>query len=300
MKAWLNGNFVEWSDTDVPLLSHSFSRGSAIFEVIDIVSSKNGPAFFGLKEHVDRFFNSAGLTYMDLPIKRDDLIRAVIESAKINDVSSGISKFFAYYSNIEMRPVPTDPKVDIAIFTIDFNTFNISQEDLSAPVSVGISSFRKIHPETVPLHAKIVGNYANAFLATMEVMKKGYEDAILLDTMGFVAEGPTSNVFFVTHNKILTPFLRNALPGITRTAAIEALREMKYTVQEKDIRAEELATFDEAFFSSSVLKIHPIRSIDGREFGSPSPGPVTLQLIDKMDEIFEGENPLFKKWLTFV
>jgi branched-chain amino acid aminotransferase len=300
MKAWLNGDFVDWSDTDVPLLSHSFSRGSAIFEVVDIVPSKTGPAFFGLQEHIDRFFNSARLTYMDLPIKRDELINAVVETAKMNQVAAGTAKFYAYYPHIEMRTVPTNPEVHITIFAIDFKTFGISQDDLSAPVSVGISSFRKIHPETVPPHAKIVGNYANAFLATMEVMKKGYEDAILLDTMGFVAEGPTSNVFFVTGDRVLTPYLRNALPGITRTAAMEALADMKFEVQEKDIRAGEVEAFDEAFFSSSVLKIHPIRSIDGHALGNTCPGPVTCRLMDKMGEIFEGENELFKKWLTFV
>jgi branched-chain amino acid aminotransferase len=145
-----------------------------------------------------------------------------------------------------------------------------------------------------------VGNYANAFLATMEVRKKGYEDALLLDTMGFVAEGPTSNVFFAAGNEVHNPYLRNALPGITRSAAIEALREMRFDVQERDIRVAELASYDEAFFSSSVLKIHPIRSIDGLALGSTCPGPVTLRLEEKMDEIFEGENQAFAKWLTIV
>ncbi|MCP4754132.1 MAG: hypothetical protein GY866_24870 [Proteobacteria bacterium] len=300
MKAWLNGNFVDWNEINVSPLSHSFSRGFAIFEVVDIVPTLKGSALFGLKQHVTRFFNSARLVDMELPLGKDDLIQAVVETAYENKVSAGISKFFAYYPDIELRLVPEVPKASIAIYSIDFKDFDIDPQEWSKPKTAGISSFRKNHPESVPPHAKVAGNYVNPYLAQMDVLKKGYDEAILLDTMGFVAEGPTCNTFFIKNRKVTTPNLRSALPGITRLAAIEALREMKYVVEEKDIRPEEILACDEAFFSSSVLKIDPIRSIEGRKLGDACPGPVTTVLINKMNEIYGGKIEMSRKWLTEI
>jgi len=300
MKAWLNGNLVDWSETNVSILSHSFSRGSGIFEVVDIVKTVNGPAFFGLKEHMDRFFNSARMTYMDLPMSKEELIDAVMETAKVNNVSFGTSKFFAYYPEIEMRLVPANPQVSIAIFSVDFDAFGITQEELSAPITAGISKFRKNHPETVPVHAKVVGSYVNSYLAQMEVMKRGYDDAILLDTMGFVAEGPAANIFFVDKDTVLTPYIRSALPGINRMAIIEALEEMKCSVKEKDISSDDLMSFSEAFFSSSIIKIHPVRSIEKGTLGTACPGPVTAALTNKMNDVYSGKVSTFEKWMLYL
>ena len=300
MKAWLDGQIVEESDTKVSLLSHSFSRGSAIFEVVDIVSTINGPALFGLKEHVDRFYNTAKLTYMDIPYDREQLIQSVVETAKVNRVQSGAAKFYAYYPNIELKIIPSNPTLSLTIFAIDFDEFGLKREELSAPITVGFSRHRKNHPESVPPHAKIVGNYVNSFLSTMEVKKRGYQEALLLDTMGFVAEGPSSNVFFVKNRKVMTPPLRAVLPGITRSAAIQALREMKYIVEEIDIRPDDILDCDEAFYTSSVAGIHPVRSLEGRKIGDVCPGPVTTVLTNKMKEISEGNLDAFNKWLTYI
>jgi len=300
MKAWLDGNLVEEQDTQVSLLSHSFSRGSAIFEVVDIVSTKQGPALFGLNEHVDRFYNTAKLTYMDIPINREQLIQAVGETAKINSVQSGAAKFYAYFPDIELKVIPTTPNVSLAIFAVDFDEFGIDREELSAPMTVGFSKHRKNHPESVPPHAKIVGNYVNSYLSTMEVRKRGYQEALLLDTMGFVAEGPSSNAFFIKNRKILTPHLRAVLPGITRSAVIHALREMNYVVEETDLRPDDIIDCDEAFFTSSVVGVHPVRSLEGRKIGEICPGPLTTVLINKMKEITDGNLDGFQKWLTHI
>jgi branched-chain amino acid aminotransferase len=300
MKAWLNGNLVDWNETNLSVLSHSFSRGSGIFEVVDIVKTVNGPAFFGLQEHMERFFNSARLTYMELPLSKEELITAVMETARANNISFGASKFFAYYPEIEMRLIPSNPQVSVAIFSVDFNVFGITQEELSAPISAGISKFRKNHPEAVPVHAKVVGNYVNSYLAQMEVMKRGYDEAILLDTMGFVAEGPSANIFFVAKDTVFTPYIRSALPGINRMAIMEALEEMKCPIKEKDIPVEDLMDFSEAFFSSSIIKIHPIRSIGKRALGISCPGPVTAALINKMDDVYSGKVTTFEKWMLYL
>ncbi|MCD6571567.1 MAG: branched-chain-amino-acid transaminase [Deltaproteobacteria bacterium] len=300
MKAWVNGGFIDWDKVEVSILSHSFSRGSAIFEVLDIVSTEKGPAFFGLAEHVNRFFNTADLTFMDLPITKDELTSALIETAKKNNIGYGLAKFFAYYPLIEFTAIPTNPQIDIAIFCIDFDLFGVRQEAISAPVSVGVSRFRKLHPETIPIHAKVVGNYINPFLAKAEAIKKGYEDIIMVDTSGYVAEGATSNIFFIKESTIETPTLRNALPGITRKVAIEIIKDMGYLVKETDINPETLTTYDEAFYSGSLVKIQPIKSIEGKKLGETCPGPLTKTIMDKMKKVYEGKIKKYEKWLTWI
>ncbi|MBN2223779.1 MAG: aminotransferase class IV [Deltaproteobacteria bacterium] len=300
MKAWLNGEIVPWDRITVPLLSHSFSRGSAIFEVVDVVSTVRGPALFGLAEHIERFFNSATLTFMELPLTRRELIDAVISTARENGITNGIAKFFAFYPLVEPTVIPTDPRVDVAIFCMDYDFFGLKPEERSKPARVGISSFRKIHGGTVPVHAKVVGNYVNAFLAKMEVKKKGYDDVIMLDTAGFVAEGATSNVFFVSDNKVKTPTLTSALPGITRHALIELIRDMGYVMSETDIRPEQLHDFDEGFYSGSTVKVQPIVSIDGTDLKKPCPGPVTCAVKERMNQTVRGEIEQYIKWLTMI
>ena len=298
VKAWLNGEFVDWNRTDVPLLSHSFSRGSAVFEVIDIPATKDGPAFFGAQGHVDRFFNSAQLIDMDLPLWPAELTGALVAAARENRGQEGACKFFAYYGDIELRPVPASPRVDMAIFCFDHSAFNVKQSALSAPVTVGIATRRKLHPDTVPVHAKVTGNYVNPFLAKVEVMKRGYEDVVMLDTRGYVAEGATANTFFVKDGTVLTPRLDNALPGITRTVVLEMLADMSVGIEEKDILPEEITRCDEAFFTGSLIRIKPIRSVEGHGMAAGCPGPVTAQLMALMADVYRGENEKFARWLT--
>ena len=298
MKAWVNGEYVDWDQANVSLLSHSFGRGSGIFEVVDIVSSKDGPAYFGLPQHMDRLFNTAKYSFMELPRTREEIIRIHLDVARENAVAEGAAKFFAYYPMVEFSVLPTNPQVDLALFCLDFQLFGVNPADLSAPVSAGISSFRKIHPQTVPVHAKVAGNYVNAFLAKKEVSLQGYGDVIMLDTMGFVAEGATSNVFVVKDGRVMTPSLRSALPGITRAATLDIARDLGLPAVETDVRVEDLFNADEAFYSGSIIKIQPITSVDGREFKAGSPGPVTSSISEAMKRVIAGEDSLSGKWLT--
>ena len=300
MKAWLNGQLVGLGKTNVSPLSHSFSRGSAIFEVVDITNTDRGPALFGLQEHIDRFYNSADFTFMDVPIDKDELFKAVVKTAKENKVSTGAAKFFAYYSQIEFSILPSNPKVDIAIFTVNYDLFDVKQEELSAPVAVGISSFVKIHPSVVPVHAKATGNYLNPFLSKMEMKKKGYDDVIMLDANGFVAEGATSNIFFVKGDKLFTPTTANVLPGITRASVLEIIGDLGFKVEERNIKPKEFPGVDEAFYTGSVVNVQPISAIDGAEIGNACPGPVTVAIADKMKEIYAGRVEKYNKWLTLI
>ena len=300
MKAWVNGEFLAWNEVTVPVLSHSFGRGSAVFDVVDIVPAEKSPAYFGLKEHIDRFFNSARLVSMDIPLTKEELARALIETARVNKVREGFAKFFAYYPSAEFSFVPKNRKVDIALFCTDFAFLNVTQGDHSAPVSVGISTMKKLHPETVPVQAKVAGNYVSPYLAMSEINKRGFADLIMVDTFGRVAEGGLSNIFFVKNREVKTPTLENILSGITRKAVIEVVRDMGIPMEETHIHLENLADFEEAFYTSSIVKIQPVKSIEDKILGSSCPGPITKSIIERMKAVYRGKIEKFDKWLTYI
>ena len=300
MKAWVNGEFVNWEDAKVSILSHGFSRGAAIFEVVDIVNAEKGPAFFGLEAHMNRFFNSADYMYMDLPLNVEEMIQACVDTAKENHVAYGAAKFFAYYSAIEFDVIPHDKKMDVAIFCVDFGQPQSKKLQLPEAVKVCVSSYRKSHPESVPIHAKATGNYVGGYLAKMEAREQGFDDVIFLDTMGFVAEAATANIFFVKDNRIQTPTLRSVLPGVNRMALLDILSDLPYDVKEMDVKPNDLFECDEAFFTSSVVKVMPIKSIDGVSIGNICPGPVTRAIAEKVSDVFGGRLKQFEHWLTYI
>jgi len=300
MLAWVNGEYLEWDKVTVPLLSHSFGRGSAIFEVMNIVVTKEGPAYFGLNEHIDRFFNSANLLSMTIPLTKDSLVSALIETAKMNKIKQGFAKFFAYYPLFELGLIPENNAMEVAIFCFDWAFLKLTQKDFSAPVSVGISSWKKLHPKTVPVHAKVVGHYVNSYMAKTEVMKKGYEDVLMVDTSDRVAEGGYSNLFFVKNRELQTPTLENVLSGITRKVVLNLAEDMGITTKEKDIHRQEIELFDEAFYTHTFGKIQPIRSIEGKPLGNNCPGTTTNILIEKMKDVYAGKISKYRKWLTYI
>ncbi len=295
--AWIDGKLIDWRDAQVSLLSHSFGRASAIFEVMAIMPSRNGPALFCIDEHIDRFFSSADRTYMTLPFRKDELKEAIVSTARANAVRSGLAKFFAYYPGIELGTEASD-SVSVCIFCLDYHTLGIIEDGFSGPVSVGISQFRKLHPQTAAVHAKVVGNYVNGFLAKTEVKRKGYDEALMLDTNGFVAEGPSSNIFLVKGECVETPTKENVLPGITRKVIIDVLREMGHLVKETHILPQDLLEYDEAFFSGTLRQVQPIKRIESYDLTCP--GPITLALMEKMHEVSAGTIKRYQGLLTLV
>ncbi len=300
MKAWINGDMVDWEKATVPILSHSFSRGSAVFEVLDIVKADRGAAYFGLNEHLDRFYNSAGEVFMTLPLTRCELTDALISTARENNIREGLCKFFAYYSLPELTIIPLNPRVDIAVFCTDFASLGLDPKEMSAPVSVALSPYRKPDPSSIPVHAKVTGNYVNAFLAQVEASRRGFGAALLLDPKGYIAEGAYSNIFFVKGGAVITPTLRNILSGITRMAVIEVCRAAGMAVEERDISPDEIPSFDEAFYSGSVSVIEPVKSIEKTVFTGPLPGPVTCSVKEEMLKLRRGGIDGMEHWLTFI
>ncbi len=295
MKAWHDGKIVDERDITLSPLSHSFSRGTAIFEVLELVESNRGPAIFGLGEHIERLYQSAELLFMPLQekIAAKTLPDAVCAFVRANNLSRGIIKIFAYYPKPEYSCLPSDTTISVAIFCAPLYSSEIEKHTFTAY----ISQFRKNHPECVPVHAKASGFYVNSYLALMEARRRGFDEAILLDTMGYVAEGGTSNIFIVKDGILITPTLRSILPGITRRFILEIASGFM-ECQERDITAEELLTADEVFFSNSVERIMPIYRIDDREMNIVAPGPFTVKIINAINDVIAGKHSAYTRWLT--
>jgi len=295
--AWLDGRLIDWMDVGISPLSQSFSRASAVFDVMAIAPAEKGPALICLKEHVDRFFSSAERTYMTIPFTREDIKEAIISTARVNSVRNGIAKLYAYYSDIDIGHRQPE-KVSVAVFCLDYDSLGLKPDMPGTPASVGISQYRKLHPQTAAVHAKVVGNYVNGFLARTEVRRKGYDEALMLDTSGFVAEGPTSNIFLAKGQCVETPTKENVLPGITRKVVIEVLKDMGYTVKETHILPQDLCEYDEAFFSGTLKQVQPISRIEDNKLTCP--GPVTRALIGRLNEVYSGTVERYKGLLTYI
>lgn len=280
-------------------MSHSFGRGSAIFEVISCFQTDRGTVIFRLPDHIKRLFNSAAMIYMKLPLSQKQFREAVLKTVARNKVGWGVIKLVCYYPSIEFETVPHDRRVSVAIVAIDLKRdFRFSKLGEDALATAAVSKWRKYDPTTVPVECKAAANYLSPMMAKMEVQGRGYKTPIMLDTKGYIAEGATEAFFLVRKGKIYTSTLGNILPSITRASVIEVAKSLKIQVIQKKIRPSELRTAEEAFFSSTVSKVWPIRKLERRKL--PAPGPVSKMLTDAFEEICAGKNSRFRKWLTPV
>jgi branched-chain amino acid aminotransferase len=296
---WINGKFVKFDQARVHIMSHSFARGSAIFEVMTVYDTAFGVGVFRLPEHLERLHNSARVLMMKLPYSKNKIFHAVLETVAKNRVTNGIVKLNAYYPEVGLEVIPFDKSVSFAAAAFQFGrdvTSSKFGEDQFA--SVGISKWRKAHPATVPVFAKASGSYLNPMLAKLEVRQRGFKTPILLDTSGFAAEGATESLFIVKGKKLLTPKLENILPSITRMSIFEIASDLKIPVREARITRQELLQADEAFFSSTTCKVWPISKIEKHQL--PTPGPVTAKLRDYFDLILAGKVKKYRKWFSFV
>ncbi len=301
IKAWLNGNIVDWDQVKVSPLSHGFSRGSSVFEVVGIVSTPRGPAYVCLDDHIKRFFRSLEVLGIKSPVAGKDLYSAFIELARINKVHKGIAKLFAYYSGVEFETVPHNPVVDIAMFCFDLDHLGIRDQEFIRFSHAGMSTFRKVPKECIPPHAKVSGLYVIAYMSMMDGLARGLDDVIMLDMKGNIAEGPTSNIFFATRECIETPTLRNILPGITRKMVIDIATDMGIEVIEKDIRPDDIAGYSEAFFTGTLEFVRPILEINGKKLGKSCPGPFTGAIMQEIHKIIRaGTDGKYSTWFAFI
>jgi branched-chain amino acid aminotransferase len=296
-RVWLNGKIVPWHEARVHMMCHSFARGSTIFEVISFHATSAGAVVFRLHDHVQRLLRSAELLDSALPCDHDGFCRAAADAVRSSGLQQGLIKIVGYYPQIALSIQPPRTPMDIAIFALD------PEQDLPGPGSsfaegttAGIARWRKLDPQTVPVEAKAAANYLNGMIARLDVQKRGFKEAILLDTHGFIAEGATESVFLVKDDKLMTPCLGTVLDSITRRSILQAAGHLGLKTFEGRLHPDLLLEAEEIFFANTPLKVMPVRRIEAREVGAV-PGPIEIKLAEFFRKVTAGEEPRFKDWL---
>ncbi len=297
-KYWLNGQFISESMAKVPILTHSLQYGSGIFEGIRAYETPKGPAIFRLRDHMKRFVDTAKIYRMNLGFTLEELENGVREVVKINNLKSCYIRPFAFYDDDHVGVGTTGKKVSTFIAAIPFGKY-FSEADKGLRCKV--SSWHRIDSTILPIQAKASGNYLNSVIAMHDAHESGYDEAILTDRNGYVAEGPGENIMLVKNGEIITPGRESSiLLGITRFSILKMARDMGFEVVERLIHREELYTADEIFFVGTAAEVTPVTNVDGIEIGSGSVGEITSKIRSAYFDIVQGRNPAYESWLTYL
>jgi branched-chain amino acid aminotransferase len=295
-KVWLNGDLISWRDATVPLLSHGFSRGSAIFEVFGTHEGPAGTMAFRMDEHLKRLMRSAELLEMGLGFSAEAIADAIKAVVRENRLGRGLVKILAYWGEEAVIQLVLDAPLDVAIFGVaESPELGL---DNSNPITACVSKWRKLHPETVPVAAKSCANYLNGYLARKDAVRRGYNVGIMLGTDGFLAEGSIESVFIVKDGVLKTPPAGRILSSITRMSVLQACPQSGIPVVEYPISADELYDADEMFTAHTGIKVSPIHRFGDRKL--PAPGPVTQRVMDLMDNILDFKDDRFNDWFQML
>jgi len=298
-KIWMNGSFVKWNDATVHILTHSLHYRTGVIEGIRCYKTEAGPAVFRLQEHVDRFFDSAHICQLEMPFTRDAVREAILETIRVNKIDACYIRPLAHIGYGAMGVFPKENPIHVSIAVWPWGSY-LGEEGVKNGIRVKISSFTRPHVNATMVRSKTTANYANSLLAKREALKDGYDEALLLDTDGYVAEGSGENVFIVRKGVIKTPPLTSILEGITRDAIIQLSMERGMRLVEDRFTRDEFYIADEAFFTGTAAEITPIREVDNRAVGKGKPGPVTTELQAAFFDIVHGKDDRHADWLTHV
>jgi len=299
-RLWMNGELVPWDEARVHVLSHVIHYGSGAFEGLRAYATERGPAIVGLGAHMRRLLDTCAIIALPIPYDVDRLSRAVIETVRDSALPASYIRPFVFRGYGELGVDPTQAPVEVVIATFPWGTL-MGSEALEQGVDVGVSSWRRMAPDTHPAMAKASGNYLNSQLVVMEAKRHGYAEGVVLDVDGYVCEGSGENIFFVRGGKLLTPPVGSSiLPGITRGYALELARDLGIETVETRIPREMLYTSDEVFFSGTAAEITPIRSVDGKPVGDGKPGELTRGLQEAYFDVLAGKRDDRHGWLTYV
>jgi branched-chain amino acid aminotransferase len=299
-KIWLDGNLVDYDKAQTHVLTHALHYGTAVFEGIRSYNTDNGIAIFRLDDHLKRLFNSAKAYFMNLEYNREEIKQASIDLVKDNDQGECYIRIIAYYGYGKLGVNPLPNKVSIAIAVLNWSE-HINKENAEEGINTVVSSWMKTDTRSIPTHAKGIANYANSALARMEAIKGGADEAIMINSGGFVVEASAENIFFVKDNSVITPPKSSgALEGITRDTVIEITKQKKIPLVIDNISRDELYYFDEAFLTGTASEIVPIGKIDHRIIGQGKIGPLTKEIKNHYEQIVRGKSSKNKSWLTFI
>lgn len=297
---WMDGELVPWDDAKVHVLTHTLHYGLGIFEGIRCYNTQEGPAVLRLKDHMERFENSAELVGIELPYSGDELVDAVKLTIRKNEMEECYIRPIAYYGYGKMGLNPEGAPVNVAIAVWPWGTY-LGEEGLEKGIRATITDWKRVHSEILPPHSKTVANYANSILAKRDALERGYDEAILLNMEGYVAEGPGENLFIVEDGQVVTPPLSSGvLAGITRDSVIKISEDMDITVKEENITEDRLLDADEAFFTGTAAEVTPIREVDGKKIGEGTRGQVTEGIQKTFFDIVEGNESKYNSWLDYV
>lgn len=296
---WFNGNLVEWKNAQTHVLTHTLHYGMGVFEGVRAYETQNGAAIFRLHDHTKRLFNSAKITGMHLPFTMEEINQAHIEVVKANKLASCYFRPMAFYGSNKLGVAPDQNDVQVIVAAWPWGAY-LGEEGMQKGIRVQISSFTRHHPNITMIKAKANGNYMNSIMANTEATRNGYDEAIMLDSNGFVAEGSGENIFIVNDGKLYTPALDAALDGITRRTVMTIAADMNLTVTEKHITRDEVYCADEVFFTGTAAEVTPIREVDGRIIGCGSRGTLTTEIQQRYFDIVHGKNTKYESWLTYV
>lgn len=297
---WLDGTFVPWDEAQVHVLTHTLHYGLGVFEGIRCYETHDGrSSVFRLHEHTRRLFGSAKILGMEIPFTPEAIDEACLETIRRNKLRECYIRPLVFLGEGEMGLGATTNPVRVAIAVWPWGSY-LGDEGIRNGIRVKTSSFQRFHVNTMMTKAKAVGHYVNSILANREVRTAGYDEALMLDTDGFVSEASGENIFIVRDDVVKTPPLTSVLPGITRSTVITLLREHGYALVEDRFTRDEVYLADEAFFTGTAAEVTPIRELDDRALGNGRPGPVTQRMQEAYFGLIRGKSDRHGDWLAYV
>ena len=296
---WQDGKLVPWREATTHVLTHSLHYGMSVFEGVRAYRTERGTAIFRLEDHTDRLFNSAHIFQMAMPYDKATINEAHKEVLRANDLEAGYLRPIAFYGSEKMGVSPKGAKVHVVIAAWPWGAY-LGEEGLERGIRVKVSSYTRHHVNISIVRAKASGHYINSILANNEVTNEGYDEAMLLDPEGYVAEGAGENLFIVKKGRLYTPDLTSCLEGITRATVLQIAEELGLSVQEKRITRDEVYCCDEAFFTGTAAEVTPIRELDGRQIGIGRRGPVTAEVQARYFDVVNGRSAQHDNWLAYI
>jgi branched-chain amino acid aminotransferase len=296
---WHDGKLVPWREATTHVLTHSLHYGLAVFEGVRAYNTVNGTAIFRLQDHTNRLFNSAHIYRMTIPFDKETLLEAQKEVVRANKLEACYIRPICFYGSEKMGVSPRGVKVHVSIAAWPWGAY-LGEEGMEKGIRVKTSSYTRHHVNATMARAKFSATYANSILANLEATDDGYDEGLLLDVDGFVAEGPGENLFIIKDGVIYEPEIASALVGITRGSIITLARELGYTVIAKRLTRDDVYIADEAFFTGTAAEVTPIRELDNRKIGAGSRGPITTKLQSLFFDVVNGKVPAHADWLSPV
>jgi len=299
-KIWMNGKLVPFKNAKVHVLTHALHYSTSIFEGIRCYDTPEGSAIFRLPEHIDRFFNSAKMYSMKMPYSKKKISDGIVSTVNASKLKQCYIRPLAYYGYGTMGLTPTNNKVDVSISCWEWK-MGESKAGKFSGAKCKISKWVRIDSKSQPMKAKSAANYSNAALARMEALNAGYDEAIMLNNKGHVAEGSAENIFVVKNGKITTPPLdADILDGITRDSAIKLLKSNKSKVIEKNLKINDLLKADEIFMTGTAAEVKSVTRVNKTKIGDGKIGEVTKELQELFMDTVMGKNKKFRSWLKFI